>query len=383
MRLNFFGLLLMANGALAASLDGPQGSLVYSNKSGGDYHALVFKGESGDLVRPFDVDINYSFDSDQVSPDKSYSVVNFSESGVLDSGSRSEAYDVYLCAFVRMSDGCITAVESGEQCGGEWVPPNRWVSQMGGETESLFNSPPSIEKTYKEYSAGRKEGSQISNPKVMSYLLEGTSFQNLLVCDPPSESNKSSYKDLLTKLRRDGDVVNVKALEDTLNKSNIDVAGSGKGDPDLYRGSIVSGPFPAKIVDGADIFFSKSNDDNYPVYFMIHRKAKEVVEFIDRYEVSGSAPTVETVFYYPINGVKNILVLISWDVGSRGAGTYGKLYQVYAYKSQGGEVVRNDKTLKDSNMFGIDGYQEGQKVSFLLKDALSIKKYINSRKEYR
>ncbi|MFK8402376.1 hypothetical protein M2D07_027975 [Pseudomonas sp. BGr12] len=383
MRLSFWWLVIMANGASAASLDGQQGSLIYSDKIKEDYHSLVFKGKSGELVRSFDVGVNYSFYSDQISPDKSYSVVNFSESGVLAGDGESESHDIYLCAFVRMSDGCITAVESGEQCGGEWAPPNRWVSPMDDDGESLFNSPPSIEKTLKGYASGRKDRSQISNPKVMAYLLEGTSFQNLLVCDPPNENNKSSYDDLLVKLRQDGDVVNAKALEDVLDRSEkVIYAGNGEGF-DLNNANVISGPFPAKVVDGADIFLSKSNDDKYPVRLMLRRKAKGIVEIVDKYEVSGSSPSVETVFFYPINGERNIFVLLSWSIDSRGVGTYGKLYQIYAYKNEGGKVVRNGKVLKDSNMFGIDGHQEGQVVSFSLKDASSIRRYIDSHEEYK
>lgn len=224
MRSLWIVLLLLADGVVAASISGRSGSLIYSGKINEDYHSLVFKGKSGELVRPFDVGVNYSFYSDQISPDKSYSVVNFSESGVL--SGESEVHDIYLCAFVRMSDGCITAVESGGQCGGEWVSPSRWVSPVGDGNESLFNSPPSIEKTFMDYVSGRKDRSQVSNPKVMAYLLEGTSFQDLLVCDPLSGNNNSSYEGLLIKLRRDGDSLNAEAVEDVLRKSGV-VNGTG------------------------------------------------------------------------------------------------------------------------------------------------------------
>lgn len=220
--LSFF----LADGVFGANISEAPGALMYSDESDGAYNSLVFRNRDGRIVRAFDVGLKYGFYGDQLSPDKSYSVVNFSESGVLSGDGESKSYDIYLCAFVRMSDGCITAVESGEQCGGEWISPSRWVSPLGDGNESLFNSPPSIEKVLKDYNSGRKDRSQISNPKVMAYLLEGTSFQNLLVCDPPGVSNKSSYEEFQSKLRRDGDAVNAKALEDALGRS-VRIKGSG------------------------------------------------------------------------------------------------------------------------------------------------------------
>lgn len=383
LRLYFLVLPFMIGQVFAASLDGQHGSLIYTDKKNGDYHSVVFKAESGRVIRPFDFGISYSFDSDQLSPDKSYSVVNFSESGVLDSGGRGDNYSLYLCAFVRMSDGCVAAVESGEQCGGGWISPNRWVSPLGDANGVLFNEPPSVEETYKNYLSGRKDRSQVSNPKVMDYLLEGTSFQNLLVCDPPNERNKSAYNSLLIKLRHDGDEENAKAVEGALAELDMPHdAEIKKGDFELYGREMVSGPFPAKVMSGADIFFSKSHDEKYPVYFMLRKESGES-EVIDRYEVSGSDPNIESVFFYPIKGEKNIMVLVSWEVNSRGLGTYGKLYQVYAYKQQDGVIVENSLISKDGNMSGLDGYQEGREVSFSLKSAAAIRKYINGQGKFR
>lgn len=384
MRMLWIAMFLLANDVLAASISGQSGSLIYSDEKNGVYHSLIFKGRMEKVANTFDVGLAFNFTGDQLSPDKSYSVVSFSEYGVLDNGAASEGRSLYLCAFVRMSDGCVVAVESGGQCGGEWAPPNRWVGPLGDSGVSLLNHPPSIEKTYKDYSSGRKDKSQVSNPKVMAYLLEGTSFQNLLTCDPPDERNKSVYNDFLTKLQRDTDAINARALKSVLVEFESGRAAKNlNGSSDIHVDDVVSGPFQAKIVTDADVFFSRSSDENYPVRFMLKRKRGAGVELIDKYEVSGSAPNVETVFYYPINGEVNILVLVSWEINSRGLGTYGRLYQVYAYKSQGGKLVRNDQFLKDNNISGIDGYQEGQQVSFSLRNAESIKKYIDAHREYK
>lgn len=309
MKLSLIVLLLLTNKVLAASIDGESGSLIYSNKEGGNYHSLVFKAKSGELVKPFDVGLNYSFDGDRLSPDKSYSIVNFSESGVLDSGrDDAAAHGLYLCAFVRMSDGCITAVESGEQCGGEWVAPNRWSSTPGSSNDSLFNEAPSIAKFYKAYLSGQRNRSRVSNPRVISYLLEGTSFQNLLACDPPNEGNKGVYGDLKVQLKRDGDIASAEAIEEA--QSNIDKLqeSAGVGELKNLKGWIQKSVLPeqsylykspsaaaitrAYLIRG-DVVFVEDKSVGSFVKLRYKRGSGEVIERWVRCEDVGSCDLVQ------------------------------------------------------------------------------------------
>ncbi|WP_139092863.1 MULTISPECIES: hypothetical protein [unclassified Pseudomonas] len=148
---------------------------------------------------------------------------------------------------------------------------------------------------------------------------------------------------------------------------------------DDHGGKILHGPFPAMLLDSSSIFFSETDDKNYPVYFLLRNDKDNSTEILDKYEVSGSLPTIETVFFYRINKEKNIIVLVSWSVNSRGVGTYGVLYQIYAYKRVGKKIVANFLIKKDSAATGFDGYQDGREVHFYLKNAEAIKKYIRSR----
>ncbi|MBF8798108.1 hypothetical protein [Pseudomonas aeruginosa] len=146
---------------------------------------------------------------------------------------------------------------------------------------------------------------------------------------------------------------------------------------DIYDFSqhIVHGPFSTQIYNNSRVYFSKSQDKNHPIY-LVMEKNKEPARVVDRYEVSGSDPTIETVFFYRIENAINIIALVSWEINSRGIGTYGKLYQVYAYKDKNGELVRNQKIIKNNAMSGLEGYQDFHDASFKLKTAEEIKKFI-------
>ncbi|MEG7363464.1 hypothetical protein [Pseudomonas citronellolis] len=148
-----------------------------------------------------------------------------------------------------------------------------------------------------------------------------------------------------------------------------------------YSAHIVHGPFSTKIYKNSKIYFSNSQEKNYPIYFLLDRKLAQEseIKIIDKYEVSGSSPKIETVFFYPIKKEENIIVLVSWEINNRGLGTYGTLYQLYLYKDQGGHLVRNEELMKNKEISGMDGYQEGNEISFKLKTASDIKKYIRER----
>lgn len=165
----------------------------------------------------FDVGLNFNyhrqFDVDNISPDKAYAVVHFSETGEHE----ERMSKVYLCAFVRMSDGCVVRVAAGEQCGGGWSAPSQWLSPLSTNGYDLTQEVPSVDRVYKDYALGRKDLTKVSSPKILSYLLEGTTFDNVLTCDPPGNGNKKVYASMLELLERDGDAYNFLKLRTILN----------------------------------------------------------------------------------------------------------------------------------------------------------------------
>ncbi len=62
----------------------------------------------------------YKPGANSLSPDRQYSIVSFSAEGGVDDSSGVSVLTEYLCAFVRMKDGCVVHVAQDAVCGGEW-----------------------------------------------------------------------------------------------------------------------------------------------------------------------------------------------------------------------------------------------------------------------
>lgn len=125
---------------------------------------------------------------------------------------------------------------------------------------------------------------------------------------------------------------------------------------------------------------------NYPVilaiYYPINSECKR--EEFARYSVEGSNPAVNSLFFYRLDGQINVFLIVSWAINNRGEGTYGKLYQVYAYKTtSNGPLEENKAIIESSEMTGMDGYDGGEQSTFLYKTAAGVKKYLRSHKVSR
>jgi hypothetical protein len=95
-----------------------------------------------------------------------------------------------------------------------------------------------------------------------------------------------------------------------------------------------------------------------------------------KYSIEGGVPNVDSLFFMDLKGKSNIFTIVHWDVNSRGIGTYGKYYQVYAYTKDGsGRLIENKRVVDNSAMTGMDGYQEGEESIFLYKTAGAVKSF--------
>lgn len=158
-----------------------------------------------------------------------------------------------------------------------------------------------------------------------------------------------------------------------------------QGEDKYVQGTVVQGPYKTTVIDGGELSVLETGDAEFPMSLVLDVVKAGGIRFrslVDKYDVAGSEPKVESLFFYPVHGKQNVLVLVSWSISSRGIGTYGTLYQVYAYeKSPTNELVVNKRIAFDNNLTGIDGYQEGEEQSFIYKDATSIKRYIKKYKK--
>lgn len=143
---------------------------------------------------------------------------------------------------------------------------------------------------------------------------------------------------------------------------------------------MVQGPFKTDIIEGGELSIINTNDMEFPVSLVLNITRGGVRSdraLVDKYDVAGSDPKIESLFFYPVKGKKNVFVLASWEITSRGIGTYGTLYQVYAYKKdKNDKLIRNKIITLDDNLSGMEGYQEGEEQHFSYKDAASIKRYV-------
>ncbi|AIO30284.1 hypothetical protein DM39_6854 [Burkholderia cenocepacia] len=197
-----------------ASVPGESSALEYVSGSGDVYRSLRFRRSDGTMFTPFDEGLSfYKPAANSLSPDRQYSIVNFSVQGDLGDSSGTSVQTEYLCAFVRMKDGCVIHVAQDATCGGEWHPPHRWSINI----EPIFDNPPNAADVYSGYSSKHKRGHQVSQPPILAYLAEGTTFDNLLACDPPNSENRSVYSKLLIQLQREGDAENATKLRKGLS----------------------------------------------------------------------------------------------------------------------------------------------------------------------
>lgn len=175
---------------------------------------LVYTLPDGNTLQIFDHGLDFHYDADVFSnhrsPDRLFAMVPFSVSGTLFDEEVSEQAPVTLnlCAFVRLNDGCITSVATGSQCGGDWAENHRWSSSLQENNAHLFENKTKIKEVYENYASRTNDGTRLSSPRVLSYLLEGTAFDNLLACDPPTPRNRNIYIKLRERLQSEGDFEN-------------------------------------------------------------------------------------------------------------------------------------------------------------------------------
>ncbi|HDR1954479.1 TPA: hypothetical protein QCD06_000875 [Enterobacter hormaechei] len=142
----------------------------------------------------------------------------------------------------------------------------------------------------------------------------------------------------------------------------------------LAKANIVQGPF--KLDANSSVYIKKEDDVNYPLalYFEINSNSIKV----DSYEVDGSEPHVETVFFTRVNNKKNVIVLISWEQRHSAEKINGVAYQVYGYNYNLDNLSINTFIQRDQNLNGLDGEFNGNKLNFEYKNAAKIKAYLQS-----
>lgn len=145
--------------------------------------------------------------------------------------------------------------------------------------------------------------------------------------------------------------------------------------PSYGQGEVVQGPF--KIDGEKIIYFQKEPNPDFPLGLYYDSGTKKTQ--VDKHEMDGDTPNVDTVFFMQIHNVKNVIVLISWHQLHQAESINGNTYQVYAYKYTNDSLVLNDVITKDPALNGMDGEFNGDEVYFKYEDTASVKEYIKNK----
>jgi hypothetical protein len=131
----------------------------------------------------------------------------------------------------------------------------------------------------------------------------------------------------------------------------------------------------ARIYSDSTVTIEK-NSRKHKLYLSLYRRDGENCKktIFATYSREGGDPIVDSLFFFKLKGSVNLFVIVHWDVNSRGIGTFGRIYQVYAYgKDSIGGLKENEFVINDDSMTGMDGYQDGVQVVFLYKNATAVK----------
>ncbi|RMP62381.1 hypothetical protein ALQ18_01179 [Pseudomonas marginalis pv. marginalis] len=161
------------------------------------------------------------------------------------------------------------------------------------------------------------------------------------------------------------------------------VGESVKADERYLQGRLIQGPYKTAVVDGGELSVLETGDEEFPVSLVLDVIGADGVktrQLVDKYDVAGSSPKVESIFFYPVKGKINVLTLVSWELTSRGDGTYGTLYQVFGYYKKTNNTLSANKLIEfDRRLGGIEGFQSGVPQSFKYKNAAAIKAYLKAQ----
>jgi hypothetical protein len=137
----------------------------------------------------------------------------------------------------------------------------------------------------------------------------------------------------------------------------------------------------SRLFEGSRIAIEKGEGDA-PVVLVLYHQTQAGCDrsVFARYSIEGGTPFVESLFFEKIDGRMNVFAIVSWRINNRGEGTYGRLYQVYAYKmNSGGLLTENARISNNDHMTGIDGYEQGQQSTFQYKTAADVKRYLKNK----
>lgn len=130
-------------------------------------------------------------------------------------------------------------------------------------------------------------------------------------------------------------------------------------------------------------FFNIGNGESKGIEVHIYSPSKDGYKdvYVGNIGQEGGPPIIESVFLANADADpdKELFVLVRWEIRHPGIDTLGNYYEARIYDnkpSHQGNGLRRLTSLEERIGTGLDGVQEGRKVSFPYKDAASIRKLL-------
>lgn len=329
-----------------------------------------------------------NFISRKISPTGKYVVIDVLRAGLVDPGfsGKPEVQSRQYCPVLEAKTGCIVSNQSGELCEGQWQKQeDRWI--VPGLTddaneEMLKHQFDDANTLWRGYVNSLGKPFHLSIREAIS---SNFGIRNLMACDHPRASNVASYKNIASELKKVGDFLGSEYVEKRVRDIAIQrgrIEYGAKVASDCPVVNIENNVFDASLLERNSRVSIENGTDDYPIvldFYRVTREGCRKTEFA-RYPIEGGSPTVESIFFMPLHGRVNVFSIVAWDINNRGDGTYGRLYQVYAYfLDKNGVLVENTRVSEDNSMTGIDGYAHGAKSKFRYGTASDVKRYWRSR----
>ncbi|MGB9098675.1 hypothetical protein [Erwinia sp.] len=143
--------------------------------------------------------------------------------------------------------------------------------------------------------------------------------------------------------------------------------------------SIIQGPFKDSAFTNGFICFQNTSDKRNVDFFLSYSERNEKYNLkIDTFYYSDAPVELMSVFFTPVNGVRNVVVLLRWHVSYESDGVeYPYYYEVKTYKeSKGKGYAINLDGEKDPDLSGYQVKENGKIANYGLDNAAKIKGFL-------
>lgn len=143
--------------------------------------------------------------------------------------------------------------------------------------------------------------------------------------------------------------------------------------------AIVQGPFKDGAFENGLLCFQNSSDKRDIDFFQSYSTSQgEVNKKVDTFDYADAPVELMSVFFTPISGERNVVVLLRWNVNYASGGVrYPYHYEVKTYQNKDDSGYRlNLDSDKDPYLSGYQTISNGKVTNYSLDNAQKIRQYL-------